>query len=453
MAVFRKRLIFWLIKAYVRRWWKVIIFSFFLGLFIFFGLVAGAKYLTRFIPIEKKVRIGVIGAYTADNLPSFVIDNLSHGLTKVADNGTIQPDVAAKWDIQEGGKKYIFHLKKNLSFSDNTPVTSDGISYRFANVKITKPDPYTIAFQLKDVYSPFLVTVSRPIFKKGYIGVGEYKLSGIHLNGNFVESLDITSTKNKLFSESYVFYPSEEAVKHAFALGEITQAEGLTSDSYMDTSFDKFPNVTVNKHIDYNRLVAVFFNTQDPFLSDKRIRSALTYALPDSFPGGQRTVVPYPPQSIYLNQSVIDRKQDMAHAKLLFDAATTGASASAIPTIQIETATRYHDVAQELSNTWKQLGLKTTIDDAESIPANFRIYLGDFTLPKDPDQYVLWHSTSNDNITKINSPRLDLLLEEGRKTTDIDSRVKTYNEFQKYLLDESPAAFLYFPYDYIITRK
>ena len=453
MAVFRKRLIFWLLRAYLRRWGKVIILSFILGLVIFFGASFSSKYFMRLLPAEKKSRIGVIGSYTADNLPLFITNGISHGLTRINDDGTIVPDAAEDWEVKDGGKTYSFTLNNHYAFSDGTPLVARDLGYKFANVTIDTSKSNVIVFHLKDAYSPFLVTVSRPIFKKGYIGIGDYKLSGIHLNGNFVESLSISSNKDKYYSSTFVFYPSEEALKHAFALGEVTEARGMTNQEYRGTTFDTFPSAKVTRSIDYSRLVTLFFDTQDAFLSDKKVRNALTYALPDEFSLGQRTLVPYTPDSIYLNHDMLDRKQDMDHAKLLLDAAKTSASASAFPEITIKAATRYHSVAEEIAEIWKNLGLKVKITDEESIPSTFQIYLGDFTLPRDPDQYVLWHSTSPNNITKLHSQRLDKLLEDGRKITDVEERKKIYADFQKYLLDESPAAFLYFPYDYIVARK
>jgi peptide/nickel transport system substrate-binding protein len=97
--------------------------------------------------------------------------------------------------------------------------------------------------------------------------------------------------------------------------------------------------------------------------------------------------------------------------------------------------------------------VQTTIETTDSIPTTFQLFLGDFTVPKDPDQYVLWHSDQVDNITHYKSLRIDKLLEDGRKTVNVSDRQQIYNDFQKYLVDDAPAAFLYFPYEYTITRK
>ncbi|MDD3998930.1 MAG: hypothetical protein PHR98_02415, partial [Candidatus Shapirobacteria bacterium] len=64
-----------------------------------------------------------------------------------------------------------------------------------------------------------------------------------------------------------------------------------------------------------------------------------------------------------------------------------------------------------------------------------------------------WHSTqTKTNITKINHPPIDKLLEEGRQTFDQQERKKIYQEFQKILLEESPAIFLKYPILYTVSR-
>jgi peptide/nickel transport system substrate-binding protein len=103
--------------------------------------------------------------------------------------------------------------------------------------------------------------------------------------------------------------------------------------------------------------------------------------------------------------------------------------------------------------SWKKIGMQVRIEEVDSLPSDFQMYLGDFTLPRDPDQYTVWHSNQVNNITKFKNLRIDKLLEDGRQTTDFQTRQKIYFDFQKYLLDEQPASFLFFPYVYEITRK
>jgi DNA segregation ATPase FtsK/SpoIIIE-like protein len=66
---------------------------------------------------------------------------------------------------------------------------------------------------------------------------------------------------------------------------------------------------------------------------------------------------------------------------------------------------------------------------------------------------VITNSKQANNITGYENKRIDKLLEDGRKTISQTERKKIYDDLQKYLLADAPAAFLYFPYEYTVTRK
>lgn len=405
------------------------------------------------IPFREKQIVGMVGAYKVDNLPPEIYRKVSYGLTIINEDGTVSPGIADRWTITDNGKTYTFYLKSNLKFSDGDTVTSDKINYNFADATVERPDKQTIIFKLKDAYAPFLVTVSQPVFKSGSVGVGEYEIADVELNGGFVKQLQVVSTKNKFDTIYYSFYPSEEALKYAFALGEVTQAKNITDDSFKQTNFKSFPNAKLEQITNYNKLVALFYNTNDSVLSDKKIRNGLSYALPNEFRYGKRTYVSFSPKSKFHTKELLLREQDFNHAKLLLESSQESASNAAAITLEIKTQEKYLPVAKEIQQTWAKAGVNTTIETVDSVPDRFQIFLGDFTLPRDPDQYVLWHSDQQSNITKYKNLRIDKLLEDGRKVTNVSQREQIYEDFQKYLHDDSPASFLYFPYTYTIVRK
>jgi peptide/nickel transport system substrate-binding protein len=448
MIIFRRRLIFWLIKAYIKKSGKIILLSFLLGLIIFFAFIFSSRYLAKVFPVYKKTSVGVVGAFRQDNLPAIITNKFSRGLTKIEADGSIKPDLASKWEVKDNGKIYIFYLKKNEFFSDGKNITSDRIVYNFSDVAIERPEKYKIIFKLKDPYAPFLVTVSRGVFEKGFIGVGNYRIEDLKLNGSFVQSLTMVSVKNRFDTIRFQFYPSEETLKLAFLLGEVSEISGLTNPSYSDTSFAKNPNTKVTKTADYARLVTLFYNTTDSTLSDNKVRIGLSYALPDNFPNGRKSYLPYSPESIYYNHNVIEREQDYEHAKLLLDSSASGSG-----TLKIKTLKRYKETADAIAKSWKNVGIKTSIEEVDGLPDDFQIFLGDFNLPRDPDQYSLWHSGQVNNITRYKNLRIDKLLEDGRKTVDTEKRKEIYMDFQKFLMEDMPASFLYFPYEYDVIRK
>lgn len=456
MAVIRKRLIFWLIKAYIKKSGKTILFSFLAGLIIFFAFIIIAKYYSHNVPFTHSETVGLVGAYTADSLPSEITDKMSSGLTFVAPDGTIKPALASSWDVMDKGKTYRFHLKPKMYFSDGKEVTSSTVNYNFSDVTEEKPDAYTIIFKLKYAYAPFLVSVARPIFDNGFSGIGDYRLEKINTSDNFVQSLTLVSVNNRQDVINYEFYPSEDALKIAFLLGEVSKIGSISNSTFMSMNLQKFPNITITKKSDYTQLVTLFFNNNDGDLSNKKLRLALTYAIPDTFTDGQRAYLPYSPLSIYYNNDLDKRTQDLSHAKLLLQPDTTSSlSGETKPptTVTIKTSKTYRPAAEAIAAAWKNLGINTQIDEVDGIPNDYQIFLGDFNIPKDPDQYTLWHSDAPDNITHYKNLRIDKLLEDGRKTVDVGQRKTTYNDFQKFLLEDSPAVFLYYPMEYTITRK
>lgn len=450
--VVKRRLLFWLIKAYIQKWGKAIIAFFLLGLVIFFFLQAFLIAFITKITSENKQIIGTVGTYTVDSLPQSILQLVSQGLTSVGPNGIIHPALATSWKIMDSGKTYEFSLKKGIKFSDGTPFTSKEIPVSFSNVTTSRPNAYTIVFHLKEPYAPFLVTMSHPIFRGEFIGIGEYKVKAVSLNNSFVQSLSLVNLKNSGIIRIYQFYPTEDALKVAFALGEISVAQNLSDIHFQNTSLASFPNAEVKKEPNYETLVTIFYNTTDKNLSDSKLRDGLSYAVPNTFEEGNRAFSPISPMS-WAYQNMNPHTQDIAHAKLLVEA-SVGSDTKTYPKLTISTLSKYEGVAKKIQASWKKVGISSTIDVLDIVPSSFQVYIGDFHVPQDPDQYTLWHSHQDNNITNFNTDvRIDKLLEDGRKTVDQGERQKIYADFQKYLNNEQPATFLYFPYSYMIKRK
>lgn len=448
----RKRLIIWLIKAYLRKHGRTISLFFTAGLLSFLILFLTKDFFISRLPFTKTETVGIVGAYDIDTFPPDILLNVSKGLTTVDERGNISPALATSWKIEDNGKKYTFKIREKVFFSDGEEFTSKSVNYGFSDVKVERPDERTVVFKLKDNYSPFLVTVSRPIFKKGFIGVGEYKVTDLKLNGNFVQSISITSRKDKYKTIVYEFYPTQESLKTALVLGEVSYVFGLSDIKFKNTTLDKFKSTKVSKRISSDKLVALFYNTQDAVLSDNKVRKALTFALPDTFSTGLRNSSPFPPNSWARTDSLVAPiKQDYNHSKLLLDDSQAATSEAKL-NFEIKTLPQYEDSAKSIAQAFRKLNIETTIKVVYSIPSSFQIFLGDFNLSKDPDEYPLWHSAQASNITKYKNLRIDKLLEDGRKEVDISERKKIYANFEKYILDDAPASFLYLPYNYEVSR-
>jgi len=451
----RRRLLFWLIRAYIKKRKRTII-SFFLA-----GIGVGILvYVFRFLFVpflpQPTTTIGVVGSsYTIDSLPVDIQNKMSLGLTRLTDSGSATPSAAASYEVSSDGKKYTFHLREGLYWQDGKRVEAKDINYNFKDVTTQISDNRTIIFTLKEPHAPFPTVVSQPLFRKGLIGIvgtrdlagfGAYKIIDVNLNGSVVSQLTLEHniTKEKIL---YKFYNNEEEAKMHFMLGDVSSITNLISPGELA----KWKNITISKTIAYNQLVTLFYNTSIPSLSDKTTRQALTYALPYNFPQEQRALSPLSPNSwAYSKQEKYAENLETAK-KLL--GTTKDASHSSTIKLTITTTARFQGLANHIKENWAKIGVEADVAVVGTIPQDPQVLLERYKIPSDPDQYILWHSTQNTNITHFASPKIDKLLEDGRQTTNQEDRAQIYDAFQLYLVDEAPAAFLYYPEVYTVSRK
>jgi len=58
-----------------------------------------------------------------------VISLVFEGLVRLDGDLNIAPAGAESWDVKDGGKTFIFHIRKDLKFADGSPVTADDFAY------------------------------------------------------------------------------------------------------------------------------------------------------------------------------------------------------------------------------------------------------------------------------------------------------------------------------------
>ncbi|KKR30553.1 hypothetical protein A2715_06050 [Candidatus Woesebacteria bacterium RIFCSPHIGHO2_01_FULL_39_32] len=429
--------------AYLTRLKGTIVVGILLG-FVIFSIVS---VLAPAFFKRSDERIGVQGRYHTNELPTEILDLIGDGLTKVGEDSMVEPDLATSWDTPDKGKTWIFHLKDDIAWQDEVAFTSNSINYEFENVTIEKPDEKTIIFKLEEnLYSPFPSVLSKPVFRKGLLGTGEWKVDKITtISGSYVHEL-ILVDKNKN-RKLFKFYPTLERTKLAFKLGEIDKIENIIEP----TPFLEWNTAQVIPKTNLNQVVVLFFNNTDPKLSDKTLRRALIYAI-DKDSLGARALGPISPVSWAFNPQVKPYAYDTNHAKDLINELSDEQTKDL--ELKIVTSPVLLSSAEKIAKNWIELGIKTQVQITSVVPEEFQAYLTIFDMPKDPDQYPLWHTTQkNSNITNYTSPRIDSLLEEGRRQLDIEERRKIYLDFQRFLLEDAPAAFLYHPTYYTITRK
>jgi len=419
---------------------RTIISSLILGILVFFAFIGLLNYYFRPLIFKTTENVGYTGSYTINTLPAEILDEVSYGLTRVTPTGEIVPAAAESWSIQDE-KTYTFKLKHGIRLHNGQELTSKNINFNFENVTKKEVNKYTVQYILANPYSPFLASVARPIFGKKLAGIGSFKVENVDINGGFVRSMTLVNTKVKNKKKKIYFYPTQRALKVAFMLGEVTKIYGAITPNVDNMDLSKWKKVKTENYTNYTGLVAIFYNNNDSVLNNKKIRQALNYSLPEKVSVGERAFGPIPPNSIYFSQPPTYKITDLELSKTLLSSVKEPIKDA----IEISTTDEYQRVAQTVQQAWEKIGIKTKIKIVQDVPSDFQIFIYRIKVPQDPDQYVLWHSDQRNNITHYKNLRIDKLLEDGRSISDLEKRKKIYADFQKYLTDDVPASFYYFP--------
>ncbi len=428
--------------AFVARFKSVIFLSVAAGVVLFFLV----RIVAPLIIPGKTETLGMVGKYHLESLPSEILLKIGGGLTSMDENGVVLPNLAASWETTDKGQTWIFHLKEDAYWQDGKKVTSESIVYNFSDAQIERPDEKTIVFKLQSPFAPFPSVVSQPTFKKGLLGTGEWKVVKASVAGSFVQKLTLENKKGE--RETIKFYPTEERAKLAFKLGSVDKLK----DIYNQSPFDSWRNAKVEENLNKNRVVAVFFNVQDALVGEKTVRQALAYAIDKDRFTGERAYGPLSVDSWAYNPQVKPYEFDQERAKELLEDLPDELKNNLA--IKLVTTPVLLETADMIVKDWEEVGVKTELQVSSGVPGEYQAFLAIYDIPKDPDQYAMWHSTqTTTNISKYQSPRIDKLLEDGRGELSQSERKKIYLDFQRYLVEDSPAIFLFHPVSYTVKRK
>jgi peptide/nickel transport system substrate-binding protein len=428
-----------LITAFLKRFKALIVVGGLIGIVSFFFF----RFIGPSLFGRNLIRIGIAGRYQTETLPTKILDQIGDGLTSVNEEGIVEPNLAEKWETTDKGKTWVFHLRQDLEWQNGDGISSEDINYQFTDVEVEKPDEYTVKFILKEPFSPFPTVVSKPVFKKGLLGTGEWRVTNASISGNYVQELVLQNEEKQ--RKIYKFYPTEERAKLAFKLGGVDVLEEIFTKS----PFDTWKTAKIEGNIAEGQIVTLFFNTQQgSILEEKTLRQGLTYAIDKEALGGKRAFSPISPNSWAYNPQVKEYAHDIERAKELI-----GEPDEQIE-IKLVSSPVLLPIAEQIAKDWEKVGVRVLVQVSSVIPTDYQAYLAIFDVPEDPDQYSFWHSTQEaTNISRFQNPRIDKLLEDGRVELNTEERKKIYLDFQRFIIEDLPAAFLYHPETYSIVRK
>jgi peptide/nickel transport system substrate-binding protein len=436
----------WWLTAFVskqRRWLLVAAFCGGALLVIFQNLL---PLLPQFKPRQ---RIGLVGQYNLSNLPPEVAAKLGRGLFKFLPNGEVVPDLTRSWSVTEDQRRYVVQILPEQYWSDASPIRASDLKFNLPDIQITYPDETTIEFNLIQPFSPFLSLLTQPLLKNKTTSSGEYSLKAITWQGSALKRLRLTRQDQEL---DYRFYFSHQAAWLGLRLGEVDRLENMMINPLNEAWLNR---LKVETGLNRQAYLAILFNLTDQALSNKSLRQALAYAVETKAPDeSSRAISPLSPDSWAYNAKVKPYEFNPVQAQELFAKYTAEASDSGRLALTLGTSASFLNLAESIAASWEAvLPVQVSVKTVNSIEPDWQAILVAQEIPFDPDQHSLWHSTQPTNLTHYSDLKVDKLLEDGRQTMDQNERREIYQDFQRFLVEDSPAIFLFHPMVYTISRK
>jgi peptide/nickel transport system substrate-binding protein len=444
----------------------------------------------------KTLRAGITGYNVINTLdpgkatliPEFyLIWGIFNGLVKFDEKMNVVPDLAESFAVSEGGALEI-KLRQGVKFHDGSTMTADDVKFTLERVldekfaspnrskvsaidKIEIINPTTLRIVTKEPFAPLLtflanartgtqilsraaVKAAGDDFGKKPVGTGGYMLKDWRpgervtlsaFSGYFGGAPKIGTVDLPLIAE-------ESSGVTALLGGQID----LTSTApFADIpNLVKNPDITVLKQAGLNTRYIQLNHRKPPF-DDPAFRRAVSMAFDRNamvkavlFGEGVATAGLIPPSLGYAHHGT-------QHPLCTFDAAKAKAELA---------KSKYPNGAEAVVLTWGQswwkrigevliamvnqtLGTKLTLEVTEANTVFTRLKAGDFQASVwgwlgfiDADEYTydIFHTKGWRNFAGYSNPKLDALLEQGRREINTAKRGEIYKKAELMMLEDMP---------------
>lgn len=429
-----------------------------------------------------------------------------NGLVKYDKNLTLVGDLAAGWEMSDGGRQWVFHLKPGVRWHDGAPFTAADVVFTFEKLRdpsvktpfradyelvssVTALDPLTVRVRYHTPFAPALESWGMGIIPKHLLSQGDFNTHPVHRHpvGTGIFRFDRWRTDEKIilsanpdafegrpFFDRYLFRViPDQSVQFLELRQRSIDSMNLTPDQFR--AYPEFFHA-------YNRFrypafsyLFFGFNLRNPLFSDHRVREALARGVDKGelidgvFLGlGRPATGPFPPGSWAFDPTVPDTPYDPAGArKLLAEAGWRDSDGDAVLdkdgrpfafTVLVNQGNKTRELtALILQSRWREIGVDMHVRVLEWSaflhdyvdPRRFDALILGWNLSRDPDQWVIWHSsadvTGGYNFMGYHNPAADQLWDEGRLTFDPAKRQKIYHRLHAILQEDLPCLFLCYP--------
>lgn len=433
----------------------------------------------------------------------------------ITSDGSPKPNIAKEWVVSKDGKTYDFSISLNHKWQDGEKLTVDDVIFTFetaktlskdhgydtvgsslVDVKIDRISDDKLRFTLPESNATFFEAISIYIvpkhilenvavsdipfdsFARYPLGSGAYSVYRSEPNVVYLKASKYYWVTPKIDTFVYRLYSDYDALEAAFRNGILDAMGGVDSDSMsFSKEYSGYNEYEITLH---PRIRMIFFNTRKEKLENKDVRIGLSYLLnkqellSKANISGVLADGPIAQTSWAYNKDISKYYYNVAKAaEYLLNAGYTknessGYFESSDKKILSFTLSYYkNDFNEKLANVVKDLlrseGVVLNLEPlsytqlTQEIVAtrDFELLMYEIVTTVDPDQYNLWHSLKSNypdlNLSGYNYERVDILLEDARRSIEKDTRTEKYILFQKYLTQDVPAIFLYHPnYRYVV---
>lgn len=379
-----------------------------------------------------------------------IVLDLFEGLTAPDAQGRPSPAVAEEWSVSDDGLRWTFTLRRNLTWSDGTPLTADDVVYSFRRLMApATASQYPYLFYAFEngaavnrgdsapetlgvtAISPtqVLVTLESPVpylpelLSNGFSAVvpqhviepngDAWTRPGVMVsNGAFAlkdwrpqDRIDLVRNPqyrdaNSIALDSVVYLPTED---QSAALARF-RAGGLDTTMEFPTArtpwlMENLPDET--RVAEYLITFYLTFNTEVPALADARVRQALSLAIDRSIladrvlRSGERPALTFVPPSTagYTSPDVetLTPDQRRSRARVLLSEAGHSPANPLRLTYSLSSAEDRRRIAAAISAMWKPLGVAVTLHNTEGKVLFSKLRAGDFEIG-----YAGWAADVND---------------------------------------------------------
>jgi oligopeptide transport system substrate-binding protein len=426
------------------------------------------------------------------------------------------PGLAIRWDVSADGLVYTFHLRPEAKWSDDRPIVADDFvasikralspalgapnaellypvlnaeAYHksrladFSQVGISAIDTHTLRVALEYPAAHFLSLLTHPVWfpvplhavsasgpadARGnrwasdpatFVGNGPFLFRRWDRGQVIVAEASPTywdAAALKLRAVHFHPFDSVDAAERAYRAGQLHVIDTLPSGRVEAWRAEAPDQLRADPFLD------IYFyriNTARPFLSESRVRRALSLAIDREqlvsalLKGGQRPAAAFVPPGAggYEPPSVL--RHDLAAAKaLLAEAGYPEGAGLPVFDLLYNTSENHRRIAEALQQQWRAIGVQVRLMNQEFATLLDARRAGDFQLLRsgwvadydDPISFLaLFTKDSAQNFTGWSDPAYDHALYQAARTTDRAARHALLRDAETRLLEAAPVLPLY----------